>query len=135
MTILLTPNDPSLTGKIFIDALAHQAWERLAVCFDETVQFRALIPSGLKNAESRASAAHYLQKWFGDADQLILLDSSVQPMQDRLHITYRFRAHEDQWYVVEQQVYCVMQDGFIKQADLLCSGFRPEVAQRIDNKM
>lgn len=121
-------NDPRATGKIFIDAVARQAWTELAACFDETVQFRALIPSGLKDAEDRGSAAAYLQKWFGDADQLILLNSSVQPVQDRLHITYRFRAHEDQWYVVEQQMYCVMQDGLIKRADLLCSGFRPETA-------
>ena len=121
------PNDPSTTGTIFIDALSHQAWDKLATCFDETVQFRALIPSGLKNAEDRAAAAHHLQKWFGDADQLILLDSKVERIQDRLHIMYRFRAHEDQWYVVEQHVYCVMQDGLIKKADLLCSGFRPEM--------
>jgi len=115
-----------ITGEIFIDALAHQAWERLAACFAEAVQFRALIPSGLKNAENQASAASYLQKWFGDADQLILLASNVEPVQDRLHISYRFRAHEDQWYVVEQHLYCVMQDGLIMRADLLCSGFRPE---------
>jgi hypothetical protein len=126
MMNLPTPNDPGITGKIFIDALAHQAWEKLASCFDEAVQFRALIPSGLKNAEDRASAAGYLQKWFGDADQLILIDSNVQPIQDRWHISYRFRAHEDQWYVVEQHIYCVMQDGLIKKANLLCSGFRPE---------
>jgi len=127
MMNLPTPNDPSMIGNAFIDALACQAWEKLASCLDEAVQFRALIPSGLKNAEDRASAAQYLQKWFGDADQLILVESSVQPVQDRLHITYRFRAHEDQWYIVEQQLYCVMQDGLIKKADLLCSGFRPEV--------
>jgi len=69
---------------------------------------------------------HYLQKWFGDADQLILLDSKIEPVQDRLHLMYRFRAHEDQWYIVEQQVCCLVQAGSFKRVDLLCSGFRPE---------
>ena len=86
----------------------------------------APIPRGLRNADDRDGAAGYFQKWFGDADQLILLGSEVEAMHDRLHITYRFRAHEDQWYIVEQHTYCVVENGYIKQLDLLCSGFRPE---------
>ena len=117
---------PNTTGQIFVDALTHQAWKDLAACFDDTVQFRALLPGGLRTADDRSSAANYLQKWFGDADQLILLSSKIEPIQDRLHIMYRFRAHEDQWYIVEQQVYCVVQEGHFKRVDLLCSGFRPE---------
>ena len=117
------------TGKLFVAVLARQAWQELAACLDEAVQFRALIPSGLRTADDRTSATSYFQKWFGDADQLVLISSLVQPMHDRLHITYRFRAHEDQWYIVEQQAYCIVQDGHIKQIDLLCSGFRPEGTQ------
>ena len=47
-------------------------------------------------------------------------------MHDRVHITYRVRQHEDQWYLVEQQAYCTIRDGKINKMDLLCSGFRPE---------
>src|SRR3972149_2898589 len=61
-------------------------------------------------------------------DELATLSSEIQPMHDRLHISYRFRAHKDQWYLIEQQAYCSVQDGQIKQIDLVCSGFRPEVA-------
>ena len=50
-------------------------------------------------------------------------------MQDRVHIAYRIREHEDQWYLVEQQAYCTISDGLIQRMDLLCSGFRPEVAR------
>jgi hypothetical protein len=125
-------SDSSATiGKLFVALLARQAWQELAACLDEAVQFRALIPSGLRTADDRASAASYFQKWFGDADQLILSTSLVQPMHDRLHITYRFSAHEDQWYIVEQQLYCIVQDGHLKQINLLCSGFRPEVNQSL----
>ena len=116
------------TGQALVAALARQSWDALAACFGDVVQFRALIPKGLRSADDRGGAVGYLRKWFGDADRLILLDSDVRPVQDRLHISYRFRAHEDQWYLVEQHAYCVMEEGLIKQLDLLCSGFRPEAA-------
>ncbi len=78
--------------------------------------------------------ASYIQQWFGKPDQLILLSSDVQPMQDRLHISYRFRAHKDQWYLVEQQGYCFVQDGQIQRMDLVCSGFRPEVVPALEER-
>ncbi len=129
MTTSSNAVDSATTGRLFVAVLARQAWQELAACLDDAVQFRALIPSGLRTADDRASAASYFQKWFGDADQLILITSQVEPIQDRLHIICRFRAHEDQWYIVEQQAYCIGQDGTIKKMNLLCSGFRPEVTQ------
>ena len=110
-------------------ALERQAWDDLAEFFDSTVRFRALTPNGLRTAEDREAAAKYLQKWFGDADELVLLSSEVNPMHDRLHIRYLVREHEDQWYIVEQQAYCLIRDGHIREMDLLCSGFRPEVGK------
>ena len=128
MTTSAMAYDSGAIGRLFIAALARQAWQELAACLGDTVRLRALIPGGLRTAEDRASAANYFQKWFGDADQLVLLASDVQLMHDRLYISYRFRAHEDQWYIVEQQAYCVVQNGRIQKIDLLCSGFRPELS-------
>jgi len=127
MTTTSKANESAEIGRVFVAALARQDWAEIASCFDDPVQFRALTPGGLRTAENRASAASYLQEWFGDADQFVLLSSQVEPMHDKLHITYRFRAHEDQWYIVEQQAYCIVHDGHIKQIDLLCTGFRPEI--------
>jgi hypothetical protein len=62
----------------------------------------------------------------GDAHPLLLLDSDVRRMEDRLAIRYRLRGHEDRWYVGEQQVYCEVRDGQNERLDLPCSGFRPE---------
>ena len=127
MAAISKTSESATIGKVFVAALARQAWEELAAYLDDAVRFRALVRGGLRTADDRASAAHRFQKWFGDADQLVLLASEVQPMHDRLHITYRFRAHEDQWYIIEQQAYCTVHDGHIKQIDLLCSGFCPEI--------
>jgi hypothetical protein len=126
MTKASETRDPLTVGRRFVDALALQAWGELAAYLDSAVRFRALIPGGLRTAEDRSAAAGYFQKWFGDADRLVLVTSGVQSMHDQLHITYRFRAHEDQWYVVEQQAYCTVSDGQITQMSLLCSGFRSE---------
>src|ERR1700736_3263634 len=105
-------NEEALAAR-FISALHQQAWTELAECLHEQVQFNALIPLGLRTARDRADAAKYLKQWFGDADALVLLSSSVEAVEDRWHITYRLRAHEDRWYVVEQHAYCTVRDGQI----------------------
>jgi hypothetical protein len=115
---------PSIAER-FVDALTKQAWSDMSACFHENVRFNALIPPGLRTATDRAGATNYLKQWFGDADQLELVSSNVEMVEDRLHISYRFRAHEDRWYLVEQHVYCTVDDGQIDRLDLLCSGFRP----------
>jgi hypothetical protein len=79
----------------------------------------------LREGSDAAAAAGYFKRWFGDSDQLVPLGSEVKLVADRLAIRYRFRAHEDQWYVVEQQVYCDVRSGRIERMELLCSGFRP----------
>jgi SnoaL-like domain len=114
------------TAQRFINALKSRAWDDLATCFHEQVRFNALIPPGLRTATDASAATNYLKQWFGDADQLELLSSSVKTIEDRVHIAYRFRAHEDRWYVVEQHVFCTVRDGHIDRMDLLCSGFRPD---------
>lgn len=112
-------------GATFLRALATRDWSALESCFANDVQFRALVPPGIREATDRTSAAAYFRRWFGDADDLQLIDSDVKRVQDRLSLTYRFRAHEDQWYVVEQRAYCDVNDGQIAIMDLLCSGFQP----------
>jgi hypothetical protein len=119
-------NEGTTVAVRFISALQQQAWAELAGCFHEQVQFNALIPPGLRTARERGDAANYLKQWFGDADALVLLSSIVEAVEDRWHISYRFRAHEDRWYVVEQHAYCTVRDGQIDRMDLLCSGFRPD---------
>lgn len=113
-------------GAMFLKALRRQDWAALQSCFALNVQFRALTPPGLRGAGDADAAVGYLSRWFGDADQLVLVDSRIETVQDRLSISYRFRAHEDQWYVVEQRAYCNVSEGRIEGMDLLCSGFRPE---------
>jgi hypothetical protein len=113
-------------GARFLAGICSQDWEQVESCFTPDARFRALIPSGLREGEGAAAAMGYLRQWLGDADQLVLLDSDVRSMLDRLAIRYRLRAHEGRWHIGEQQVYCDVRDNQIERMDLLCSGFRPE---------
>lgn len=126
--MIVTPGirDAREVGTLFIRALISRDWTALRSCFHDEVQFRGLIPSGLREARDSESASNLLHTWFGDADTLVLLASEVQTMHDRLALTYRLRLHEDQWYVVEQRVYCDVVNGRIQRMDLMCSGFRAD---------
>jgi hypothetical protein len=114
------------TARAFLAALGNQNWDEIEACFTPDVTFRGLIPPGVREGADASAAAGYFRRWFGDADELILAASDVQEVEDRLSIRYRFRAHEDRWYVIEQHAFCDVRGDRIERIDLLCSGFRPE---------
>ena len=111
-----------------IDALAAQDFERAERCFAPDVDFHAVVPGAgsFRERSGAAETANQLRLWLGDADPLELLDSSVEPVADKVRLSYRFAAFEDeQWHVVEQQAYAVVGERGIEKLDLACSGFRP----------
>jgi hypothetical protein len=126
MTTAAWARDAAATCQRLVTAIAYRDWDDLAACLDAAVQFRALTPSGLRTGDGRVSATSYFQDWFGEPDQLAHLSSDVRLIEDRLHVSYRFRAHKDRWYLIEQHAYCSFERGKITQIDLLCSGFRAE---------
>jgi hypothetical protein len=111
-----------------IDALAAQDFERVERCFATDVDFHAVVP-GTGSFRERAGAvetANQLRLWLGDADPLELLEHSVEPVVDKLRLSYRLAAFEDErWHIVEQQAYAVVGERGIEKLDLVCSGFRP----------
>jgi hypothetical protein len=98
----------------------------IAACFAPGVEFRALVPSGLRERTGAADAAALVSGWLADSTELDLVESQSEEVGDRLHVAYRFEGVEDgEPYVVEQHLYCTLAGGAIERADLLCSGFRP----------
>ena len=113
-------------GERLVAAIAAQDAGALGACFAEGAELRALIPPGLRERTGPADAAGLIAGWFADSTELRLVDSHVETLSDRVHVTYRFAGVEnDEPYVVEQQLYCTVSDDAIVQASLLCSGFRP----------
>ncbi|HZD11796.1 MAG TPA: nuclear transport factor 2 family protein [Candidatus Binatia bacterium] len=118
-------------GEHFVDALAGQDFEALERLFSAEVRFRALVPPRVCEGRTAGEATDWLRRWFGDADELQLLQSSVAQVFDRLYVSYRLRVHDviNGWRLIEQQVYGDVRDGQVADMWLLCSGFRADTEE------
>lgn len=113
-------------GRAFIDAVAARDYGRLGLLFAPDVRFRALVPRAVREAATAAAASDWILTWFGDAEGVRLLGSSVAVMADRLHVAYRMEVLENGLRsVVEQQAFAMEADGRLSDIALVCSGFRP----------
>jgi ketosteroid isomerase-like protein len=113
-----------------VRAIAEQDEDALRECFAPDAEFRALVPPGLRERNGAIEAAALITQWFGDSTELRLLASDSDEVGDRLHVSYRFAGVEEgEPYVVEHQLYCIVDDDKVTRADLLCSGFRPSTAR------
>jgi hypothetical protein len=109
-----------------VAAIAAQDAQAIAACFTPGVELRALIPPGLRERGGAAEAAALVAGWFADSTELHLVESRTEEIGDLLHLAYRFEGVEDnEQYVVEQHLFCVLSGDVIARAQLLCSGFRP----------
>jgi TusA-related sulfurtransferase len=124
-------------GQTFVQAVATQDFRRIEALFAPQVHFRGLLPSSMREENTAGAAAGWLRRWFGEADRLEALQSTADQVFDRLYVSYRLRTHEPAkgWRLIEQQAYCVVQDGHIADMWLLCSGFRPDPEMSTQTKL
>jgi hypothetical protein len=113
-------------GERLVQAIAALDPDAIAACFSPDVEFRALIPPGLREREGADEVAALISAWFADSTELDLVEFTTDEVGDRLGLGYRFEGIEEgQPYVVEQHLVCTVSGDRIHRADLLCSGFRP----------
>jgi hypothetical protein len=113
-------------GWKFVQAIASRDFPAIAACFADDVQFRALVPRGLREARGPADATRYFQTWFGSAERIEALDLRCELIGDRQHLAWRVRVDEPaRATVLEQHAFATWGRGRITQIDLVCSGFRP----------
>ncbi len=55
----------------FVHSLATRDFVALGDAFASEVQFRALVPPGLREARSHSDARNYYQQWFSDKFDLV----------------------------------------------------------------
>jgi hypothetical protein len=109
-----------------VTAIAAQDQAAITACFASDAQFTALTPNGIRERSGAEETGALFARWFGDATVLDLEGSEATEVAEKLRIAYRFTGIEDdEAFVVEQQLYCTVQDGLIERAELLCSGFLP----------
>lgn len=115
-------------ASVLVGALARGDFWRLVGTLAPDVRMRALLPSGPVELSGAEAAAARFAAWFGGADDLELVNAGSDEVGDRLHVFYRLRLDRggDPRRVVEQHLFCALDDGRIVALDLVCSGFRPE---------
>ena len=125
MNATATQETTTTLGERFITALSAQAFDQLQAIFEPQTRFRALVPARLCEGSSAGEAVAWLRRWFGDADEIQVLQSSATRVFDRLRMNYRLRVHDviNGWRVIEQQAYSKVQNGHITDLWLVCSGF------------
>jgi hypothetical protein len=115
-------------GMRFVEAVAARDESAIAACLAPDVEFRALLPPGLRERAGAEDAAALVAGWFADSTELDLVESRTEEVGDRLHLAYRFEGvRNGNPYIVEQHLYCTVAGGVIDRADLLCSGRRPRL--------
>jgi SnoaL-like domain len=124
------PSSATDPGATLVAALAARDFDRLAGVLATDTRMRALIPPGPVELSGAEPAAARFASWFGDAERLELVDSGSDEVGDRLHVFYRLRVKRsgDPSKVIEQHLFCALDEGRISAFDLVCSGFRPDAA-------
>jgi len=133
-TVNATGSDEPASGSIvslgeqFVTAIARRDARRLEACFQPRARLRALVPPGPQEHQGALVISRVFLAWFGDADKIQLVDSVSEPLADRLHIRYRFREsyNDGDSELIEQDAFCIVDEGRIQAIDLVCSGHRPE---------
>jgi len=112
-------------GQDWIHAIADGALERLELLCSPRVNSRVLTPGQYANLDKAADLVAKYQDWFAGCTDFQVEASRIDRIGKRLGISYRFllREHDD-WYRIEQQLFCTLKDGRVQQLHLLCSGFQ-----------
>jgi hypothetical protein len=121
---------PAVAGE-FLQALAAQDFDTLAVALREDARLRALLPGGFHEWIGATEVTAKFAQWFGDTERFSLVESAAGEIGGLLHLRWqaRLRAERlgDGWFVVEQQAYANLDDaGRVSDIWLVCSGYQPE---------
>ena len=112
----------------FAAALVAGEFGRLTAMLAPDVRLRALIPPGPVELSGATDAGARFASWFGGSKELQVVRTGSDEVGDRLHLYYRLRVDrgDDTASIVEQHLFCALDEGRIAALDLVCSGFRPE---------
>jgi hypothetical protein len=118
-------------GHLLVDDITSRDFAGLGAGLAPDAQLRALLPGGLREWSGSAEIANRFATWFGDAEELELVESAVDEVGGRAHLRWRLRLRSARigsgWFVVEQVAYADLDDhDQIARLDLLCTGYRRE---------
>jgi hypothetical protein len=114
-------------GEDFARAVAAKDHDRVRQLLHPELDFRAMTPSRVWEAETPEDVISALNKWFDDGDHIDGLDVvETDAFADRERVGYRLRVtNADGEHLVEQQAYLSERDGQIGWLRIMCAGYRP----------
>jgi hypothetical protein len=115
-----------MSASAFLDALLRRDFDQVERALAPQVRFRALVPSGIREAQNADGATNWLRTWFGTAEEFQVLDSGIEEFAGRWHVWYRFAlTREGRPMIIAQDGFCDTTTSGITDLALVCSGFRP----------
>ncbi len=113
-------------GESWAQAIEAKSFKHIAQFCQPDVRSRLMTPNRYATLESADALAAKIQQWFEESDTIKIQEVRIQPVGDKVAISYRLTLRErGEWLEVEQQIFGILKDGLLSQLDLLCSGFRP----------
>ncbi len=118
---------PQSASTEFVEALAARDLTRARDLLHEDIDFRAMTPNKIWEAEGPGDVAVIMDGWFADPDEELHVIEPTGPVtvEDTLRVGWRVRGTDDDGpFVYEQQAYVREHDGRIAWMRLFCSGYR-----------
>ncbi len=132
----LHEEDPSKTigrqtieqqGEEWIQAILDKNFEHLAAICHVDINSTLLLPKRIVRLENAADLGKEVEDWFGEYSVIVKEQARVATVGEKLAVFYRLRCTEiGVTKTIEQQLFCTVRDGRIKQLWLICSGFQPD---------
>ena len=123
----MSTTQQSIAGEL-VDAIVGRDFERARGLLDADIDFRAMTPNRIWEAEGPAEVEDVLRAWLADPDEKIDSVEATAPMtvEDTQRVGWRVRGRgADGPFVFEQQVYLRETGGRIGWLRIMCSGTRP----------
>jgi hypothetical protein len=111
-----------------VDAIVAQDFACAVALLHPEIDFRAMTPNRVWEAEGPAGVAAVLREWFEDPDEDVEGIEATEPVsvEDTTRVGWIVRISDaDGPHIFEQQAYVRERDGQIDWMQLMCSGWSP----------
>lgn len=117
----------SRLGTQWAEALAGKDNAAVQALLHPELDFHAMTPGRVWDAESPSDVVDTVNTWFGEDDEIESLEVlETDAFADRQRVGYRLRIRNgDGLHLVEQQAYLTERDGRIGWLRVMCAGYRP----------
>ncbi len=106
-----------------VEALAAQDFEAVAGCVSRECRVRAYTPNHVFGGFGPDIVAETFRNWVGGATDLVVVESAIEPILDRVRLRYCIEVSEDgQRKRFEQMGYVQVVNGEITDLAMVCSG-------------